>query len=331
MKLLILGGTKFLGRHLAEMALARGDEVTLVHRGQTGAGLFPQAQHLIVDRNLGLTAAVNAAPRKGWDACIDTSAYFPRQVRLAAAALDANIGRYVFVSTISVYSGFAEPGMTEDAPTAVLSDPSVEVVNGDNYGGLKRLCEEAALAAFGARCLVGRPGLIVGPFDPTGRFTYWPQRVARGGTVLAPGLPTAPVQFIDVRDLAAWLLHHAEAGTQGIFNLTGPATPLTMGELLDTARAKLNPAATLRWVDEAWLLGEGVKPWSELPIWLPPDSAALHQIDIGRALATGLSCRPLAQTLADTAAWAAGRALPAGTGLSPQREGDLLARAPAAA
>ena len=331
MKLLILGGTQFLGRHLAEMALARGDEVTLVHRGQTGASLFPQAQHLICDRNLGLTAAVNAAPRKGWDACIDTSAYFPRQVRLAAAALDANIGRYVFVSTISVYSGFAEPGMTEDAPTAVLSDPSVEVVNGDNYGGLKRLCEEAALAAFGARCLVGRPGLIVGPFDPTGRFTYWPQRVARGGTVLAPGLPTAPVQFIDVRDLAAWLLQHTLTTLPGIFNLTGPAATLSMGELLDSARATLNPAATLRWVDEAWLLGEGVKPWSELPIWLPPDSAALHQIDIGRALATGLSCRPLAQTLADTAAWAAGRALPAGTGLSPQREGDLLARAPTAA
>ena len=331
MKLLILGGTKFLGRHLAEMALARGDEVTLVHRGQTGTSLFPQAQHLICDRNLGLTAAVNAAPRKGWDACIDTSAYFPRQVRLAAAALDAHIGRYVFVSTISVYSTFAEPGMSEDAPTAVLPDSNVEVVDGDTYGGLKRLCEEAALSAFGARCLIARPGLIVGPSDPTGRFTYWPQRIARGGTVLAPGLPTAPVQFIDVRDLAAWLLHHALTTLPGIFNLTGPAATLSMGALLDAARATLNPAATLRWVDEAWLLAEGVKPWSELPIWLPPDMRALHQIDIGRALATGLSCRPLAQTLADTAAWAAGQALPAGIGLAPEREADLLARAPATA
>ena len=331
MNLLILGGTKFLGRHIAEMALARGDGVTLVHRGQTGADLFPQAQHLLCDRNLGLAEAIAATPRKGWDVCIDTSAYFPRQVRLAAAALDAHVGRYVFVSTISVYRAFAEPGMNEDAPTAVLPDPNVEVVNGDTYGGLKRLCEEAALAAFGARCLIARPGLIVGPWDPTGRFTYWPQRIARGGTVLAPGLPTAPVQFIDARDLAAWLLHNADAGMQGTFNLTGPAAVLSMGELLDAARAALNPAATLRWVDEAWLLGESVKPWSELPIWLPPDAKALHQIDIGRALATGLHCRPLAQTLADTLAWADGRELPASMGLTPEREADLLARAPATA
>ncbi len=327
MKLLILGGTRFLGRHLAEQALAAGHQVTLLHRGLSspvgGPGLFPQAEHHIGDRNGDL--AVLQAGR--WDACIDTSAYVPRHVRSVAAALAGRVGQYQLVSSISVYddAGYsADAGPHEDCALARLPDPTVEAITGETYGGLKVLCEEAAQQAFGGRCLVSRPGLIVGPHDPTGRFTWWPQRLQRGGDVLAPGDPATPVQFIDVRDLAAWHLRQAEGGTAGLFNLVGPDEPLTIGGLLQAARDTLNPAAQLRWVDEAWLLAQGVQPWSDLPVWLPRAQAGMHRTDTRRARATGLRTRPLADTLRDTAAWAQGRATPAGVGLAPEREAALL-------
>jgi 2'-hydroxyisoflavone reductase len=333
MKLLILGGTKFLGRHIAEMALARGDEVTLLHRGQTGATLFPQARHLLADRNTGLAQALADAGTMQWDAAIDTSAYFPRQARLAAEALSDRVGRYVFISSISVYSDMSAPSTDESAATAVLPDPSVEAITGETYGGLKRLCEQAAEQAFGSRCLIARPGLIVGPFDPTGRFTWWLQRIAQAGVVgsersqdvLAPGLPSAPVQFIDARDLAAWLLSNVDAQHSGIFNLTGPSAALTMGEYLQSCCDVLNPGARLCWADENWLLEEGVKPWSELPVWLPVADAGLHRASIAKAVATGLHTRPLPQTVADTAAWAGTVMLPS-TGISAAREAELFSR-----
>ena len=328
MKLLILGGTRFLGRHLAEQALARGDEVTLLHRGRSGAALFPQARHLIADRDAGLGVLDDGR----WDAVIDTSAYVPRQVKSVAAALGARAGHYMLVSTISVYRDFGAPGIAEDAPLQTLADPTVETVSGETYGGLKVLCEVEAEAAFGPRCAIVRPGLIVGPHDPTGRFTWWATRLQRGGTVIAPGAPADAVQFIDARDLAAWMLRIAGSAS-GTFNATGPDSPLTMGGFLETARSTLNPAARLEWVPEPWLLAQGVAPWSELPVWVPRESAGLHQVDIRRALAAGLSCRPLAQTLTDTAAWAATVAAsvpqamdrPA-AGMAPEREADLLAR-----
>ncbi len=324
MKLLILGGTRFLGRHLAEQALAVGHQVTLLHRGKSGPGLFPQAEHRIADRNGDLSALQGGT----WDACIDTNAYVPRHVRSVAAVLAGRVGQYQLVSSISAYddAGYdPAAGPHEDSPLAQLADPTVETFTGDTYGGLKVLCEEAARQAFGDRCLVSRPGLIVGPHDPTGRFTWWPQRLLRGGEVLAPGDPATPVQYIDVRDAAAWMLLQAERGTAGGFNLVGPAEPLTMGGLLQAARDTLNPSATLRWVDEAWLLAQGVQPWSDLPVWLPQAQAGMHRTDIRRAQATGYESRPLAQTLADTAAWALGRATPAGVGLAPEREALLLA------
>jgi 2'-hydroxyisoflavone reductase len=332
MRLLILGGTRFLGRHLAEQALAAGHTLTLLHRGQSNPGLLPQAEHLIADRNASLAVLAG----RQWDAVIDTSAYVPRHVRTVAAVLAGNVGQYQLVSTISVYAGFASTGNGEDAPLAVLDDPGVEAVTGATYGGLKALCEAAAFEAFDAACLVNRPGLLVGPHDPTGRFTWWVHRLQRGGDVLAPGDPAGPVQCIDARDAAAWMLRQAEAGPQAgtpqVVNLTGPLQPLTMQQLLETARTTLNPAATLRWVDEAFVLAQGVAPWSDLPVWLPSADAGLHRTVLQRAAATGLVCRPLQDTLRDTAAWAASDALggrPAADrpqpGLAPEREAALLA------
>ncbi len=332
MKLLILGGTRFLGRHLADQALQRGHAVTLLHRGQSGPQLFPQAEHLIADRDLDL----GVLDGRRWDAVIDTSAYVPSQVRTVVARLAGHVAHYQLVSSISAYASLDVPGTLEDAPLATLADPGVETVDGQTYGGLKALCEAAALQGFGsAACCIVRPGLLVGPFDPTGRWTWWVQRILRGGEVLAPSRPDAPVQFIDARDAAAWMLDQAERQSTGAFNLTGPAAPLTMGAFLDTACATLNPAARLKWLDETFLLEAGVAPWSDLPVWLPAVSQGLHQTSIARALATGLRCRPLAQTLLDTAAWAsrpdesaaaaaAGPPRPA-VGLAPEREAALLA------
>ena len=319
-----------------------------MHRGRSNATLFPQADHRIADRDDAgdLAGAFGTAMTRGtWDAAIDTSAYFPRQVKSVAAALAGRVGQYQLVSTISVYAAFDRPGLDESAPLATLADPAVEAVTGETYGGLKVLCEQAAVAGFGDRCLIARPGLLVGTHDPTGRFTWWVQRFAHakpGETVLAPGDPNGPVQCIDARDAAAWLLLQAEGartggtgGTGGIFNLTGPTTAATMATLMDTARQTLAPGARLEWVSEAHLLAQGVAPWSDLPLWLPQAQAGLHAVCIGRALARGLHCRPLAQTIADTAAWVAsvapatpvageGPPRPA-VGLAPAREAALLA------
>lgn len=344
MRLLIIGGTRFLGRHLAEQALAAGHAVTLLHRGRSGGGLFPEAEHLIAERNGGLEVL---GGRRTWDAAVDTSAYVPRHVRSVAERLRGRVGQYQLVSTISVYapassasSGASpEAPVAEDAPLVTPPDASVEEVTGETYGGLKVLCEQGAAEAFGAttRCLIARPGLLVGPFDPTDRFTWWVQRIARGGTTLAPGAPSQAVQFIDARDAAAWLLTQAEAQSEGIFNLTGPGQTLTMQQMLETMRSALGSTAQLAWVAEPFLLAEGVAPWTDLPLWLPAAQAGLHRTDIGRALASGLRLRPLAQTVLDTEAWASRRAgAPAATnpagpprppvGLEAAREAALLAK-----
>ena len=354
MNLLILGGTRFLGRHLAQLALEAGHQVTLLHRGRSNALLFPQAEHLIADRDQpsALAAALHSVDTS-WDAAIDTSAYFPRQVRQVAELLGDRVGQYQLVSSISVYAGFDTLATDENAPRVALNEADATTITGATYGGLKALCEDAAFEGFGERCLVARPGLLVGPHDPTGRFTWWAERFARADAdaeadagadanadaddaeVLAPGDPLGPVQCIDARDAAAWLLHQADACTGGACNLTGPELPLTMGEFLATAQRTLAPASRLCWVDEAFLLQQGVAPWSELPVWLPAASSGMHRIDISRALATGLQCRPLAQTFADTAAWAARQGdqptLPPATpprppvGLSREREAALRA------
>ena len=332
MDLLIIGGTRFLGRHLAGQALADGHRVTLLNRGRSGPGLFPEAEHLVADRDADLSVLTG----RQWDAALDTCAYFPRQVRALAGQLAGQVGQYQLVSSISAYAGFAHPGVNEDSPVIQLDDTeSATTITGDNYGGLKVACEQAALDGFGSACLVARPGLIVGPHDPTGRWTWWVQRLLRGGEVLAPGDPDTPVQFIDARDIAAWMLHQAEQAHQGVFNLSGPDSPLTMGDWLAGMHAALASTAHFTWVDEAFVLGQGVQPWSDLPVWLPRENEAMHEVDCTRARDSGLVCRPLAQTALDTAAWlatlAAAPAVATGgpprpsVGLAPEREAALLA------
>lgn len=362
MDLLIIGGTRFLGRHLAQQALAAGHRVTLLHRGRSGPALFPEAEHLIADRDgdlavLGPGGAAGQPRGRCWDAAIDTSAYFPRQVRTLATRLRGRVGQYQLVSTISVYATLDSGRRDEEAALVELAGPNVEQVTGDSYGGLKVLCERAAMQGFagsGTAVLAVRPGLLVGPFDPTGRFTWWVQRITRGGATLVPAAERQPVQFIDARDAAAWMLRQAQhtpassAGPFQAFNLTGPSEPLTFGAFLATAREALRPLAdaapVFEPVDEAFLRAQGVQPWTDLPLWLPADSHGLLGVDIARALAKGLACRPLRETLLDTARWAQQASpiatslptAPAGAvaqpepprpavGLSPEREQQLLA------
>jgi 2'-hydroxyisoflavone reductase len=213
-------------------------------------GLFPGAEHRVGDRD----GPLDALAEGQWDAVVDTSAYVPRQVRTMTAALAGRIGHYQFVSTISVYREPARPGVTEDAPQVVLDDPGTEIVDGKTYGGLKALCERVLLDTLPGEADIVRPGLLVGPHDPTGRFTWWVERVQRGGEVLCPGTPEAQVQLIDARDAAAFMLARLKAGARGVVHVSGPCEPLTMGALLSAARTALHPAAQLQWVDAAFLL-----------------------------------------------------------------------------
>lgn len=305
MDILILGGTVFLGRAIAEEALARGHTLTLFNRGKSGADLFPQAEKLIGDRETGDYAALQG---RRFDAVIDPSAYVPRHVAEALDAL-ASVGHYTMVSSISVYDDYTQHGIDEAHPVSELVGdmPGGRAgVTGENYGALKALCEKAAIERMGERALNVRAGLIIGPHDPTDRFTYWPLRVLRGGQLLAPQSPDFLVQAIDARDIAAWVLNMVERGTGGTYNVTGPREALTLGQVIEICRDVSSSDAVPVWVDADFLIHEGVQPWSELPLWLPPspEYAGMHAIDISAALATGLSHRPLAQTIADTLAWA---------------------------
>ncbi len=329
MKLLVLGGTVFLGRHLVEAALARGHEVTLFNRGQhdvTPEGvLFPQVEKLHGNRDGGLTVLQG----RRFDAAIDTSGYVPRLVRTSAEMLADQVEHYTFISSISVYADVSKPGLDESTPVGKLEDETTEEVTGETYGPLKALCEQAAEAAMPGRVLVIRPGLIVGPHDPTDRFTYWPHRVAAGGEVLAPGRPERPVQFIDARDLAEWTLRLVEARQTGIYHATGPDVALTMQQLLETCKAVSGSNARFIWVSDEQLLQANIGPWMELPLWIPendPESIGFMRVNVGKALAAGLSFRPLAETVRDTLAWEATRPPDAErkAGMKREREAELL-------
>jgi 2'-hydroxyisoflavone reductase len=321
MHILILGGTRFLGRYIVEAALAAGHEVTLFNRGKSNPGLFPQVETLNGDRR----ESAEALKGRRWDACIDTSGYIPREVRMSAEALRESVAHYTFISTISVYSDALQPGADESGPLVALADPTVEEVTGETYGGLKVLCEQAAEAALPGRVLTVRSGLIVGPHDPTDRFTYWVARAAEGGPMLAPGDPEQGLQFIDVRDQAGWLIRMTEARTTGIFNLSGPAYRLTMREVLETCVQVTNAGTALTWVEEAFLLEQGIQPWAEVPLWIPAQENASLNINLAKAQAAGLTCRPLAQTVQDTHAWHQTRADGFKRALTPEREAAVLA------
>jgi 2'-hydroxyisoflavone reductase len=321
MKLLVLGGTAFLGRHLVEAALGRGDEVTLFNRGRTNAHLFPDVERVTGDRDGGLE------PLRGrrWDAVVDTSGYVPRVVRQSAELL-GDCGVYAFVSSGSVYP-LQAPDRSEDAPVDRMEDPANEEVMA-HYGPLKALCEEVVGDVFGDRGLIVRSGLIVGPFDPTGRFTYWAVRLGRDGEVLGPGDPDRHVQFIDARDQADWILDMAAAGRGGTFNVAGPARPLSFGDLASRA------SGPVTWVSDQFLLDAGVQPYTEMPLWTPASVGRLN-MPIDRALAAGLRHRPVDETIRDTRAWAESRDGSAGqvdaggrvrrpTAITPDREAELL-------
>jgi 2'-hydroxyisoflavone reductase len=298
MKLLVLGGTKFLGRHAVGAALAGGHDVTIFTRGQTNPELFPEVEHVRGDRD-GDLDALNGGT---WDGVVDTSGFVPRIVRQSAELLHDRVGHYVFVSSISVYDDFSAP-ITETSPVAELEDPATEEIL-ENYGALKAACEHVVEEVYGDRSARVRAGLIVGPYDPTDRFTYWPRRIALGGDVLGPGDPDAPVQFIDARDLAAWLVRLALEGPGGTYNATGPAQLLTFEELLDRMRGAIGSDASVMWLDDQRVLEAGVQAWTELQLWLPGgEYAGMARTDISRALAAGLTFRSVEETIADTLAW----------------------------
>jgi len=321
MRLLVLGGTKFLGRAVVDAALAAGHEVTLFNRGETNPELFGAAERLRGD----LAGDLGALAERSWDAVVDLDpTQLPRHTRRRAEALSGAAGFYVFVSTISVY---ADPSTPLDESSPVLEPPAdePETFDPERYGELKVGSERAVLEVFGDRAAIARPGLIVGPHDPSGRFTYWPRRLAEGGGVLAPGSAEAPVQLVDARDLGAWLVGVAAERADGVFNATGPERPYALGELLVRVAAAVGGDARLVWTDEQRILDAGVTPWSELPLWVPGEEwSGLMRVDVSRALAAGLSFRPLEETARDTLAWSreAGEQRPT---LSREKEAEILA------
>ena len=321
MDLLVLGGTRFLGLHLVEAALGRGHRVTLFNRGQSNPGLFSEVEELRGERGGDLS------PLRGrtWDAVIDTSGYLPREVRRSAELLAGSVGHYTFVSSISVYESFGPTGLDEDASVLEPPDPEPEEMSWEHYGGLKVGCERAAEAAMPGRTLVVRPGMIVGPHDYTDRFPYWRRRVAEGGEVLAPGDPEQPVQLIDARDLAGWMLRMAEGGQTGVYNATGPEDRLTMRGMLEGIRAATGSDARFVWASEEFLLDAGVEPWEEMPLWVPKGMAGILSVDVGQAVGDGLVFRPLGETVRGVPGPDEARPeVEIGAGISREREEELL-------
>ena len=326
MKILILGGTAFLGPQIVESAVARGHVLTLFNRGKTNPGLFPDIEKLHGDRD----GDLKSLEGRKWDAVVDTSGFVPRIVTMSATLLAPNVKQYVFISTISVFGEGLKPGTAEDGRIATMPDETNEEVV-KYYGALKALCEKAADKAMSGRAWIVRPGLIVGPGDKSDRYTYWPVRIAKGGEVLAPGDGSDPVQYIDVRDLAAFIVQGVERDLTGTYNATGPATKLTMKQLLDGIKKGTGGDAKFTWVSTEFLEAQKVAPWSDLPVWVPSQNGeeGFTQISCAKAIAAGLTFRPVATTAKDTLAWY--KTLPAdrrgklGAGISADKEKELLA------
>lgn len=318
MHLLVIGGTHFVGRAMVEDAVARGHGVTVFHRGPAEPEGFPDVEHIHGDRDGGL----DALRGRTWDAAIDTCGYRPRVVRDSAQLLIDAVALYVFVSTLSVYPDDAPAGCTEESPTHEPPFPDTEEITAESYGPLKMACELEAQAAYAGRCLVVRPGYIVGPHDPTDRFTYWVRRASGGGTMLAPGPQDQALQVVDVRDLGAFTLDHLEAGTADVFGVVGPREPLTWGAALPAIVESGGAGTALTWVDPSFLQARVKEDDGELPLW-DIDYPGLHSFDVSKALAAGLRHRALAETIADTRAWDRGRG-PLKVGLTPERERELL-------
>jgi 2'-hydroxyisoflavone reductase len=331
LRILILGGTRFIGVYMTECALRRGHIVTLFNRGETNPQLFPKVEKLSGDRD----GQLDALRGRKWDVVIDDSGFVPRHVSLAAQLLAPNVRQYLFVSSVSVYASFAT-APDEGSPLGKLADESVEKVDENTYGPLKALCEQAAEAALPGRVTVLRPGYIVGPNDNSDRFTYWPARAARGGEMLAPDGPGDAIQFVDVRDLARFTLDVLENNVAGTFNVVSPPGRFTMGDLLSAsiscANALAKPSAPPRavWVPVEFMQQHGVVLATDMPIWNVPTGAdaAFAKVNVARALQAGLTIRAIKDTVCDTLAWHLGRPAPERlalkAGIDPMREHEVL-------
>jgi 2'-hydroxyisoflavone reductase len=326
MRILIMGGTRFVGRHITQAAIDGGHDVTLFHRGQTGPDLFPAAGHLLGDRN---SAGDLAAAGGGqWDATVDVNAYLPRQVRALAGALGGRGGHQLFISTTSVYRTPVASGYRENAPLIELAEPIVEKFTLETYGGLKVACERAVTELHGAGSTVIRPTYVIGPHDYSGRFTWWVNRIARGGEVLAPGDADDPIQVIDARDMASWAVSLLEDSVAGIFHAVSPPPPFGFGQLLEVIAARVAPpGTTLTWVAKDYLLARGLDD-AALPLWPGGDSERdINAASPAAALAAGLATRPLSQSIDEIreAEQHSPAARPDGVGITPEREAELLA------
>ena len=332
LKILILGGTRFIGLHMTALALARGHTLTYFNRDKTKTDRYREVERIKGDRN----GQIDGLKDREWDVVIDNSGYVPRHVRLSAELLAPKVKQYVFTSSISVYPNFSEP-RDESSPVGKLADETVEKVDGETYGPLKALCEQAVLSVMPGRTTIIRPGLIVGPDDNTDRFTYWPARAARGGEFIAPGSPTDPFQVIDARDLAAFTINAIENHVTGTYNLVSNVNDFKFGELTDAcvaaARKQAKPAEMPRatFVPAEFLEAQEVAPWSDMPVWLPAkgDEAAFAGTSNKAAVARGLKITPLKKTVNDTMAWHLTR--PAEereklkAGIAPEKEATVLA------
>lgn len=334
LRILILGGTGFVGPHQVRYALARGHKVTLFNRGRRSQEWPAEVEQLTGDRNEG---ALDALKGREWDVCIDNPTSIPFWVRDVGKVLKGKVGQYVFVSTISVYAASTALDADETAPLATYAGKDVmketqTTLRADMslYGPLKAACEAEARKWFGDGTTIVRPGLIVGPGDESDRFTYWPVRLAAGGDVVAPGDGSDPVQFIDARDLAEWMIRLVEAKATGIYNATGPDYTMRTDAMLYGIRATNTAGACLNWLPAEFLAEQEVAPWRDMPVWLPGsgETAGFARRNIRRALDKGLTFRPLATTAADTLTWfqqlPAERQAKLGAGLTREREVAVL-------
>jgi 2'-hydroxyisoflavone reductase len=326
MKILVIGGGVFVGKALTTAAVDRGHQVTLFNRGISNSKPSPGVAWIKGDRN-GDLAALSG---QRWDSVVDACAYFPRQVKSLLKAVEGKVGHYLLVSSVAAYADLGNAGVRETDPLAASIDPEPANVTPENYGPLKAMCEEAAIAAGPKATLLVRPGIIMGPWDPTGRFTYWVRRVARGGEVMAPGGPGAPQQLIDTRDLGAWMVSMIEAGASGGYNAIGPQQPLSWGEMLGAIAAEVNPAARFTWLDDAFLATQKFEGPYAVPLYIPGAAtkySGMYKVDGNAAFQRGLKLRTLRETIRDTAAWE--RETPPEAvkiaGISEAREAELLA------
>jgi 2'-hydroxyisoflavone reductase len=326
MRILIAGGTRFVGRAITEAALAAGHDLTLLHRGHSNPDLFPEAEHLLADRDGDLSVLSG----RSFDATVDVCAYWPRQVRSLAAALDGRGGQHVYISSVSAYDDPGRAGGDESIPLATLDtdeDPDEVAMSDTTYGPLKALSEQAAIDAYGRDAVtIVRPTYVVGPHDPTGRFTWWVDRLSRGGPVLCPGPAASPMQLIDARDQGAWVVGLVETKTTGAFHPCSPTPPWSFADMIDAINTTLGAGAEPTWVDGEALRAADVDG-ADLPLWSEGADEYVLALDPTEAMATGLNPRPLADTIRDTADWIATTTWRRdGVGLAPEREAELLER-----